>query len=130
MITNKKTNIALLLLTVLLLCSLYLYWESVCKAAACTYQLRNDFLRPIAHGGLYLGVMFAVFLILPHKYFHSWFKYILSWALPLSVLLVVTTRGTGDWLVISKTDVVRLLGMLFGVVTIIFVAVQWFWSKK
>ena len=130
MMTNKKINITLLFLDLVLLLTIYLYWEFVCEASACSYELRNDFLRPLAQGGISLGLMFGLLTILPPMYFNQWFKYIFSWGFPLSFLIVVMTRGTGDWLVISKTDVVQLLGMIFGVITIIFVSVQWFLTKK
>lgn len=130
MFKNKKLNLGLFIIFSILTAGFFFYWELFCKTGACTYQLRNDFIRPLAQASVYLGVVFAIFLLLPAKYFNAWFKYVFIWAFPLSFVLVETLPVETGWLTISKTDIVQLLGMIFGAVTILFAAVQWFRSKK
>jgi hypothetical protein len=130
MIKDRKTNLSLLITSIVLLCCIYLYWSLVCKTGACSFQLRNDFLRPVAQGLIFLSIAFSLFLPLPKSYFTAWFKYIFTWAFPLTVLLVVTSHNETDYMVISKSDVTRLLGILFCIVTVVFVAIQYFRHRK
>ncbi len=125
---NKKNQIYFLIISIVLYVVASYVWMN-CVKLACSESLIDNYLATLKMVSLVFTILAFGFLILPTRYFNAWLKYIFSWAFPLSILLVVTTRGTGDWLVISKTDVVHLLGMVFGVVTLVFILVQRFYFK-
>lgn len=101
-----------------------------CVQLACTESLIDNYISPLKMTGMVFVIFSLAFLFLPAKYFNAWFKYVFIWAFPLSFVLVETLPVETGWLTISKTDIVQLLGMIFGAITILFTAVQWFRSKK
>lgn len=123
MFLHKKYNIALLIFTVVVSVVVYTYWQLNCVSGNCSFELRNEWLRPIAQACIYLSTILVILLLFPQKYFQIWFTYIFSWALPVSVLLVVATQDSGEVLSISKTQTVQLLGAAFGLVTVILILV-------
>ena len=130
MIIKKGLNLILLAILFLIAISTTLYYKLICSTGVCTYDLIMNTISPIEYGGYVIASFFFIFLFLPSKYFTSWLKYIFSWGLPLSVFLVETMHSETDWLVISKADVVRLLGLVFGVVTILFVISYYLLHRK
>ena len=127
---QKRFNLTLLLLSFLIAVGTTLYYKNICYTGACSYRLIIDVISPIEMGAYIITIICLLFIFLPARYFSSWFKYIFSWGFPLSIVLVETLHSETDWLVISKTDIVRLMGMVFGVITIIFIVVRRFWYKK
>lgn len=126
----KRNNIILLVISVAFTLGVTLYYKNICSNGVCSYNLITGVISPIQAAGYYIAVISAVFLLLPAKYFNAWFKYVFIWAFPLSFVLVETLPVETGWLTISKTDIVQILGMIFGAITILFAAVQWFRSKK
>lgn len=130
MFNSKKNNLILLSIFLLSAVSATSYYKIICVSGSCSYDFVMNVVSPIEKAGFVL-TLFALFLLfLPTKYFTTWFKYIFSWAFPLSVLIVVTSHNETMGFSIPKSAIVQLLGMVFGVVTIIFVAVQYISNKK
>lgn len=117
----KKINLTILGLSVLVLIITLSYWKSVCEIGGCSYDLRNNLLRPLVQSSIVLSLIFGVFLLLPARYFESWFKRIFSWAFPLSFIIVLGTENSGSILSFSKALTVQILGVLFGIISAFFV---------
>ncbi len=99
-------------------------------SGVCSVGLIEGFISPVELAGYLMAFCASFFIFFPAQYFNSWFKYIFSWAFPVSIVLVNALHSETSWLVISKTDVVRLLGMVFGIVTVIFVVVKWYRARR
>jgi len=128
-LTNKKSLILLIAALLAAVCST-LYYKNMCVTGACSYDLIMNIISPIEIAGYIISLIVLPFLFLPSKYFTTWLKYIFSWGFPLSIVLVNILHSETSWLVISKSDVVRMLGTVFGVLTLVVIVVQWYWSKK
>ncbi|MCU0678481.1 MAG: hypothetical protein MUF19_02760 [Candidatus Pacebacteria bacterium] len=128
----KIYNIVGLSIVLMVYLAGYVFWENYCIAGECSYDLRNNVLRPISLGSLYLGILLLGLLLIPSRYFKNWFKYIFSWGFPLSVYMTYITTGSSSIPAYGKVDVVRFWGMFFIIATVIFVSVllYWDWKKK
>jgi len=119
----KIYNLALLLFFVASYLIVQVFWSTYCVTGHCSFSLRNDILRPISEGSLYLAVILFGLLLIPSHYFKKWLKYIFSWGFPLSVYLTYITTGSNSIPAYDKVDVAQFWGMFFAVVTVIFIVV-------
>lgn len=126
----KILNIILVLTALLTYMVIYIYWEMYCKAGSCDYNMRNEFLRPISIGSIYLALIAIPFLFLKADYFKKWLKYIFSWGFPLTVYLTYITTGSSSIPAYGKVDVVKFWGIVFAVITIVFVAFKYYRSRN
>lgn len=118
----KKINLSIFLVSLFVLIATLIYWHFICSSGNCSYDLRNSLLRPLTQAGVFLGAISLVFLFLPVHYFQAWFKRIFSWAFPLSVIIVFAIQDTPSFsFSFPRTLVVQMLGMFFGVVSLLFV---------
>ncbi len=123
---NKRTNFILLICTLLTLIIMNFWWKNCIDTQSCASDLVRVSLRPLYYGSLSLSGFFAVFLILPAHYFKAWFKWIFSWAFPISVLIVMSniTNGGGLFPIFAR-EVIILLSYFWGGVTLLFIAWRW-----
>jgi hypothetical protein len=127
---NKITNILVFLVAVSIYLLIHIFWQNVCSKGGCTYELMDTYLYPLYYGSLALTGFFAAFLFLPAHYFTAWFKWIFSWAFPISVLIVMSNVSTGGGLFpIFAREVIILLSYFWGGVSLLFVAWHW-WSYR
>ena len=126
----KKLNILLLALTIFVYTAGYLYWYTYCIPGNCTYSLRNELLRPISIGSLYISGFLLILLFLPPQYFKNWLKYIFSWGFPLVVYLTYITTGSSSIPAYGKVDVVNFWGVVFGFISLAFVIAYYFRHRK
>lgn len=125
----KVYNYVLLVLTVLIYLAIYLYWNIYCVTGNCSYDFRNQVLRPLSLGSVYISLIISPFLFLNEQFFKKWLKYIFSWGFPLVVYLTYITTGSSSIPAYGKVDVVKFWGIFFGLVTIIFIAFQYYRSR-
>ncbi|MFM2424347.1 MAG: hypothetical protein RLZZ70_738 [Candidatus Parcubacteria bacterium] len=127
---DKKTNIIVLIGSFLTLVIMNFWWMYCIDSQACSYDLIRVWLRPLYYGSLALTGFFAAFLILPSHYFKAWFRWIFSWAFPISVLIVMSNVSTGGGLFpIFAREVIILLSYFWGGISLLFVVWQW-WSCR
>ena len=126
---KKNKQIIFLLASLAIYISSSYIWTN-CLTLNCSESIIDNYLSTIKMTGIVLVLFSLGFLFLPPKYFTSWFKYIFSWAFPLSVLIVATSHNESMGFSIPKSAIVQLLGMVFGVVTFIFVGIQYIRTKN
>ncbi len=127
----NKINLILVFLTSTLFGTISFYWSNVCVKGGCTYELVDTFLYPLYYGSLSLLVFFGFFLLLPAHYFTNWLKKIFSWAFPISVLIVMANvSGGGGPFPIFAREVITMLSVFFGVVTLLYVLWHWHTRKN
>lgn len=117
----KKSNLVLLGLSIAILALVYGYWKFGCSGELCDYYTVTQFLEPLEYAGFVLSAFFFLFLLLPAHYFEAWLKRIFSWAFPLAFISVLLTENGGGVMSFSKADIVVVNGILWGVITLIFV---------
>lgn len=121
----KLTNLVFFALSLLVLASTWIYWESVCKAGGCDFNLMEEVLRPATQGSLVLSVVLGVFIFLPSHYFEKWLKWIFTWLLPLYLILIYQLGdNSSNILSFSYALVAQLLGYVFGGVSLVFVVTR------
>ncbi len=127
----SKINLLLIILMLGTFVSIHFYWRLVCSVGKCSYELMDTFLFPFYYGSLSLAAFFGFFLFLPAHYFASWFKWMFSWAFPISVLIVMSnvTNG-GNLFPIFAREVIIILSVFWGLVTILFVGWRWWKTRK
>lgn len=107
----------------------YLQWGR-CPEIDCTENLIDNWLRTIQAGSLFLILYSAFLIFLPSIYFKNWLKYIFSWGFPLVIYLTYITTGSSSIPAYGKVDVVKFWGVFFGVVTLIFIGIQYYRLRK
>ncbi len=117
----KKINLAALMISLLFGIGFYIYWASFCPKVSCGYLLLSNIIEPLEYAGFVLSAFFFLFLLLPAHYFEAWLKRIFSWAFPLAFISVLLTENGGGVMSFSKADIVVVNGILWGVITLIFV---------
>ncbi len=126
----KISNLCLLVISVTTYLAIYVYWQTNCVVGNCAYDLRNNLLRPISDGSMYLSaILFGLFLI-PSGYYKSWFKYVFSWGFPLAVYMTYITEGSSSIPAYGKIEVVRFWGIVFVAVTVLFVLIKYIRERK
>ena len=126
---DKKFPLILLLLSVGLYILVEMMWGT-CPEVDCSHQLIDNWLRTIGTGSVYLALYAGFFLFLPTHYFTSWFKYIFSWAFPLTVYLTYITVGSSSVPAYGKVDIVRFWGLAYAVITLLFVLYMYIRMRK
>jgi hypothetical protein len=130
---NFKNKTYLLFGVVSLLCIgiLYFSYGKLCDDIRCEVAYLTRVLDPALKLAIAIAIAWSFFLFLPIDYFKAWLKYILSWALPFSVLIVATTDPLEQGVLGSTpTQVAQLLSIFFGVVTLVFLFLRWSWLQK
>lgn len=126
----KKINILGILLFAATGLIAFGYYKSVCSTGVCTSSTINNLLRPVELGSRVLVALFFLLIFFPESYFKKWLKYIFSWGFPLTVYLTYITTGSSSIPAYGKVDVVKFWGIVFAVITIVFVAFQYYRSRN
>lgn len=127
---DKKVILLILLLCLIVGFVTTIYYKQVCSTGTCSYNQIKNLLIPLELGSYILCIFFTFFLFLPTHYFTSWFKYIFSWAFPLTVYLTYITVGSSSVPAYGKVDVVRFWGIVFAGITLLFVLYRYFKMRK
>lgn len=122
----KKINILGILLFAATGLIAFGYYKSVCSTGVCTSSTINNLLRPVELGSRVLVALFLLLIFFPESYFKKWLKYIFSWGFPLTVYLTYITTGSSSIPAYGKVDVVKFWGFVFAVITVVFVAFQYY----
>ncbi len=129
--STKRTNIILFVVMSAIFFSASFFWSYCISNSACVYDIIRTTLRPVYYGSLSLLVFFGFFLLLPAHYFTNWLKKIFSWAFPISVLIVMANvSGGGGPFPIFAREVIIMLSVFFGVVTLLYVLWHWHTRKN
>lgn len=126
---KKKWNIITFALSLIATLTIFVYYKLVCSTGLCSYNEIKNLLLPLGTGAFLLIIFFGVFLFLPPFIFKNWFKYIFSWGFPMVVYLTYITTGSSSIPAYGKVDVVKFWGVFFGVVTILFIAFQYYRTR-
>lgn len=130
----KKTKIYNLSFTLsffVLFIGMGIWWDQCIQTGDCAYDIVRVWLRPIYYSSLSLSLFFAFFLFLPAHYFTAWLKWIFSFAFPISALIVMSNISQGGGLFpIFAREVIILLSIFWGVVTLLFVGFRYFKLRK
>lgn len=121
LLKQKKIEVLCLISALSIGIATTIYYKKICSSGICSYQSIVNVITPIESGAYIVSCFFLVFLFLPSHYFKTWFKYIFSWAFPLSVYLIYITTGSHSVPAYGKDDVVRFWGMFYGIVTALFI---------
>jgi hypothetical protein len=106
------------------------YYKAVCSTGVCTSSTINNLLRPVELGSKVLVVLFLLLIFFPESYFKKWLKYIFSWGFPLAVYMTYITTGSSSIPAYGKVHVVKFWGVVFAVITIVFVVFQYYQSRN
>jgi hypothetical protein len=107
-----------------------IYYKHVCSTGICSHQDIRGFIIPTELGAYISAFFFLPFILLPTTYFKNWFKYIFSWAFPLTIYLVYITTGSSSIPAYGKEDVVKFWGIFYAIVTLFFVVITFLKTKK
>ena len=129
-ISDKLVQISSLVLFFGICITTTMYYKLICSTGICSYVQITEIIIPLEMGTRILSLFFLSFIFLPSAYFKKWFKYIFSWAFPLSVYLVYATTNSHSIPAYGKDDVVRLLGWVFAVITVLFILYHYFKIRK
>jgi hypothetical protein len=88
----------------------------------------SEFLLPLKYLGICFSLSTAPFLFLPEDYFKSYFKKIFWWLAPIYALVVFAFYAQAD-LWFDKADIATGLGVIFGLITLGFIALH-YWRKN
>lgn len=97
------------------------YSLSICLDNNCSFEFRNGFLNPVQVGALFLLPTLSLFLVLPSHYFRRWLLYVASWALPISLYLVVSESVYTTALFSGRTFFAEMTMRAVFVISLIFV---------
>lgn len=128
----KEKNIifSTLLLSLITGIATTIYYKQICSTGVCSYNQIANLLIPLELGSYILCFFFIFFLFLPTHYFTTWFKYIFSWAFPLTVYLTYITVGSSSVPAYGKVDVVRFWGIVYAAITLLFVLYRYIKMRK
>jgi hypothetical protein len=120
--TYKKINLALLLLSLLIVAGIFIYWELICKAGGCSNSLMVVYLSPLTQVGLFLCAILAVLLFLPSHYFEKWLKWMFLWLFPLYLVSIYQLGdSSSNFLSFSYALAAQLFGYVFAGLSLVFV---------
>ena len=125
---NKKT---FLIFSIVLFTGLYSFVEFVSTEGVKNFRLYNDSLiiDPLSFASLYALVISIVFLFFSENIFQKWLRKVVSWFLPLSVILILTGTDGNSYTWLSRTDITIFMGVVLVAITLVFALVQRFRYK-
>ena len=135
MTKDKKHNLTLIVLSILLGLGTLVVLANYCSLVSCedrfTYLAITDgLLAPITSGLLTLSASLVLLLFFPSTIFKLWLRYIASWYVPLSILLVLSIPRSGGGILMPDRGVfaIQLMSILF-VITAVYAVVQ-YWRGR
>jgi len=117
----KFINLTLVVLVGMVwLYTVYYYRSGLC-AENCSFEFMAGVLDPIKVASLYLLPTLGLFIPLPSHYFRQWLWYIASWALPLSVYLVLSESVYTTALFSGRTFFAETTMKIFLIISVVFI---------
>ena len=92
-------------------------------------SLEDSILEPIFYLTMGISTCSLIFVFLEIILFKRWLTKILSWFLPVSLLIIFTSNVYGGIPQPGRTDVAALFSTLLVFITVIFILVQKFYFK-
>lgn len=118
----KTINLVMVLLVALIwLYTIYYYSSGLCLQQECSFEFRNGLLNPVQKASFYLLPTLGLFIPLPSHYFRRWLWYIASWALPLSVYLVLSESVYTTALFSGRTFFAETTMKIFFIISVVFI---------
>lgn len=77
-------------------------------------------LEPLSYYTFALSLSSIILFFFSQRIFEKWFKNILSWFLPLSVLLIISGTTSSAYAWFSRTDLAIISGSLLVIITIFY----------
>ena len=105
----KKINVGMVAIFLFLGLVSWWYLNEVCTLAYCYNGAYAVVFQTISIAFVIYGI---IFLLLPKGYFEAWLKTVLSWALPLSILIAYKPLLLGTAFRFSMMDAVELMTYL------------------
>ena len=101
-----------------------LHFGPSCNIVACYNGFRETIFQTISIAFVIYGI---VFLMLPQGYFKAWLKTVLSWALPLSIVIAYKPLLLGTLFRFNMMDAVELMTYFVSIVTVLFIFIRFVW---
>lgn len=101
-----------------------LYFGQYCTPVHCYPNQREEMYQTISIAFVIHGI---VFLMLPQGYFKAWLKTVLSWALPLSILIALQPLLLGTLFRFNMMDAVELMTYFVSATSVAFVVIRFAW---
>ncbi len=120
----KKVNVAIIVGFLVLGVSSRWYLNDVCTLARCYNGAYAVVFQTISIAFVIYGI---IFLMLPQGYFKAWLKTVLSWALPLSVLVAYRPLLLGTLFRFNMMDAVELMTYFVSAITALFIVIRFVW---
>lgn len=125
----KTLNVVLLLCSIFIYFSSEIFWQNNCLGGNCSVNFMEGTLSSLKNAGIFLSLIFLIFVFLPQAYFKHYAKVWLWWILLLSYVVTVATDPVGGSIIsFDRSQVVVVLGTLNVIVAI--GLVYRFWSKQ
>ena len=121
LITNKKFFICSVVLVLCLFLYDYLIIESVTDSIKKYYY--EEYLRIILYFSISVTASSGILIFFNQRIFVKWLKKIITWYLPLSVL-ITSTGSEGSFVNPGKDDFALFFSWTLLVITILFILVQ------
>jgi hypothetical protein len=125
----KGLNLALLAIVVAIVLYIQYYYDSGLCLERCTYEFMAGFLDPLNVASQSLLMTLALLLFLPGNYFRRWLWYVASWAIPVSLIIVLNESEYAMGLMSGRTFLAKALMDILFAVSIAFVVGTFIFNK-
>lgn len=107
------------------------YWSQICAVQGCDMQFRRGILTTWNQVSFYALIFLIPFLALPVRFFQKYCLYVVSWLLPVSGLLIASTKPIpGGFLSWDRQEVVNAWAVAWAIITIGFIIYHWYKGRK
>jgi len=125
----KALNLVLLAIVVAIVLYIQYYYDSGLCLERCTYEFMAGFLDPLNVASQSLLMTLALLLFLPGNYFRRWLWYVASWAIPVSLIIVLNESEYAMGLMSGRTFLAKALMDILFAVSIAFVVGTFIFNK-
>ena len=125
----KALNLVLLATVVAIVLYIQYYYDSGLCLERCTYEFMAGFLDPLNVASQSLLMTLALLLFLPGNYFRRWLWYVASWAIPVSLIIVLNESEYAMGLMSGRTFLAKALMDILFAVSIAFVVGTFIFNK-
>jgi hypothetical protein len=125
----KGLNLALLAIVVAIVLYIQYYYDSGLCLERCTYEFMAGFLDPLNVASQSLLMTLTLLLFLPGNYFRRWLWYVASWAIPVSLIIVLNESEYAMGLMSGRTFLAKALMDILFAVSIAFVVGTFIFNK-
>ena len=125
----KGLNLALLATVVAIVLYIQYYYDSGLCLERCSYEFMAGFLDPLNVASQSLLMTLALLLFLPGNYFRRWLWYVASWAIPVSLIIVLNESEYAMGLMSGRTFLAKALMDILFAVSIAFVVGTFIFNK-